>query len=62
MSLYSTTSASPGVALQLLGGGTLNYSELLSEGLAEKDKLEQMLFTGAATGYGDGDPAMFFIG
>lgn len=48
-----------GVAL--LGGGTLNAG-LLEEGTAKKKELEDMLTTGAAAGYGDADPAMFFIG
>ena len=46
----------------LLGGGSLNYTDLLQEGLAEKKELEQMLLTGAAAGMGDADPAMFMIG
>lgn len=48
-----------GVAL--LGGGSLNY-DLLQEGLTEKKELEQMLLTGASAGFGDADPAMFFVG
>lgn len=46
----------------LLGGGTLNGSELLQEGLAEKQKLEDMLMTMASTGMGDSDPGMFIVG
>ncbi|NBP16918.1 hypothetical protein EBU95_21480, partial [bacterium] len=49
-----------GVAL--LGGGTLNYESLLSEGITEKKDLEQLLLTGAAPGFGDADPIMFFVG
>jgi len=45
----------------LFGGGTLNHGELLSEGLAEKDKLEANLYEGAA-GLGDASPPMFFVG
>lgn len=45
----------------LLGGGTLNY-DLLQEGTARKKELEDMLITGATAGYGDSDPAMFFVG
>jgi hypothetical protein len=49
-----------GVAL--FGGGTLNYADMLSQGQTEKDKLEEMMFTGASPGFGDAEPAMFFIG
>ena len=45
----------------LLGGGTLNYSDLQSQGLQEKEKLEQQLFEGVP-GFGDTDPPMFFVG
>jgi hypothetical protein len=45
----------------LFGGGAPNYSELLSEGNAEKDKLETALYEGVP-GFGDGQPPMFFIG
>ena len=45
----------------LFGGGSPNYSELLSEGQAEKDKLEQMLYEGVP-GMGDGQPPLFFVG
>lgn len=48
--------------VSLLGGGSLNYNDLLQEGLAEKKELEQMLLTGAAAGMGDADPPMFLIG
>jgi len=47
--------------VSLLGGGSLNY-DLLQEGLAEKKELEQMLLTGASAGFGDSDPACFFVG
>jgi len=46
----------------LFGGGTLNYNDLLSQGLAEKQALEDKLFTGASPGFGDADPPQFFIG
>ena len=46
----------------LFGGGQLNYSELLSEGLSEKEKLETQLYEGASTGLGDGAPPQFFVG
>lgn len=45
----------------LFGGGTLNYSELLSEGIAEKEKLETALYEGTP-GVGDSAPPMFFVG
>ena len=45
----------------LFGGGQPNYSELLSEGNTEKDKLETKLYEGVP-GFGDGQPPMFFIG
>ena len=45
----------------LFGGGTLNYSELLAEGNAEKDKLENQLYEGTP-GIGDAAPPMFFVG
>jgi len=46
----------------MFGGGQINYNDLLSQGLTEKDKLEQKLFEGAATGFGDGAPPSFFVG
>ena len=49
-----------GVAL--FGGGTLNYADMGSQGNTEKDKLEQMMFTGASPGFGDAEPPMFFVG
>ena len=45
----------------LFGGGAPNYSELLSEGNAEKDKLESKLYEGVP-GFGDGQPPLFFVG
>jgi hypothetical protein len=45
----------------LFGGGTLNI-DLLSEGLAEKEKLEQKLLTGASSAFGDADPPIFMVG
>ena len=46
----------------LFGGGSLNASDLMSQGLTEKDKLEQQLMTGSAPGQGDADPPLFFVG
>jgi hypothetical protein len=45
----------------LFGGGSPNYSELLGEGNAEKDKLETKLYEGVP-GFGDGQPPLFFVG
>ena len=46
----------------LFGGGSLNATEFMSQGLAEKEKLENTLYTGAAPGQGDSDPPLFFVG
>ena len=45
----------------LFGGGVVNYQELLAEGNAERDALEEQLYTGAA-GMGDVPPPKFFVG
>ena len=45
----------------LFGGGVVNYQELLQEGNAERDALEEQLYTGAA-GMGDVAPPNFFVG
>jgi hypothetical protein len=45
----------------LFGGGSLNSSDLMSQGLAEKEKLEAALYEGAP-GLGDAEPPMFFVG
>jgi|10_taG_2_1085330.scaffolds.fasta_scaffold00991_6 hypothetical protein len=47
--------------VQLFGGGTLNYTDLLQEGIAEKKTLEDELYNGAP-GFGDAAPPQFFIG
>jgi hypothetical protein len=44
----------------LFGGGSLN-TELLNEGITEKEKLEERLYENAP-GFGDADPPMFFVG
>lgn len=49
-------------SVQLLGGGTFNASEVLSEGIAERDSLESLLMDGASSGLGDCDPIGMFIG
>jgi hypothetical protein len=46
----------------MFGGGQINYNDLLNQGLKEKDTLEQQLYSGASTGFGDGAPPQFFIG
>lgn len=46
----------------LFGGGSINYNDILSQGLDEKQKLEDKLFTGATPGFGDAAPPVFFIG
>jgi hypothetical protein len=46
----------------LFGGGSINYNDLLSQGLAEKKELETMLYSGATPGMGDAEPVMFFVG
>jgi|TARA_R110000787_G_scaffold79296_1_gene173430 hypothetical protein len=46
----------------LFGGGSLNSSEFMSQGLSEKAALEEQLMTGAAPGQGDADPPLFFVG
>ena len=48
--------------VSLLGGGSLNYSDMLSEGLERKKELEAKLMEGASPGFGDADPSMFFVG
>ena len=45
--------------MQMFGGGTINYNDLLSQGLKEKDELEKGLQEG--TWY-DTAPARFFLG
>ena len=44
------------------GGGLINATDFLSQGLAEKTDLENKLFTGASAGFGDSDPIMFVMG
>jgi hypothetical protein len=48
--------------INLLGGGSYNYNDLLQEGLREKEALEKMLYESATPGMGDSYPAMFAIG
>jgi hypothetical protein len=46
----------------MFGGGSINFNDILSQGLEEKKNLEDKLFTGASPGFGDADPPMFFLG
>lgn len=45
----------------LFGGGQINGTDILSQGLEEKGKLEEMLQSGPP-GFGDAAPPMFFVG
>jgi len=47
--------------MALLGGGTLNFNDMLSQGLEEKKTLEEKLYT-QAPGLGDSAPPQFFVG
>lgn len=47
--------------MNLLGGGTLNFNDILTQGLEEKRALEEKLYTGAP-GLGDVAPPQFFVG
>ena len=47
--------------INLFGGGSPNYAELLSEGITEKKELETMLYEGTP-GFGDAPPPQFFVG
>ena len=44
--------------IQLFGGGTINYNDLLSQGLEEKKQLEEEIMNG----YGEVTPSRFWIG
>ena len=48
--------------VSLFGGGSVNATDLMTQGLAEKKALEDQLLTGASPGQGDSDPALFFVG
>jgi hypothetical protein len=47
--------------VQMFGGGSINYNDILTQGLEEKKDLEEKLYTGAP-GLGDVAPPMFFVG
>lgn len=48
--------------VSLFGGGTINYNNLLEQGLREKEALEKKIMEGASPGFGDSEPPMFFVG
>jgi hypothetical protein len=48
--------------VNLLGGGSLNYQDILQEGISDKAELEKRLLEGASAGFGDSDPVLFFVG
>jgi hypothetical protein len=48
--------------VSLLGGGSLNYADMITEGQERKKELEEKLFSGASPGFGDTEPPMFFVG
>ena len=48
-------------SVTLFGGGSLNSSDLMTQGLSEKEKLETALYE-SAPGLGDAEPPMFFVG
>ena len=48
--------------MQFFGGGTINFNDLLSQGLEEKKTLEERLYQGASPGFGDAEPVDFFVG
>lgn len=45
-------------SVQMFGGGTINYNDLLSQGLQEKKQLEEELMNG----FGEVTPPRFFVG
>tara|TARA_R110000744_G_scaffold10369_4_gene32301 strand:- start:10594 stop:11772 length:1179 start_codon:yes stop_codon:yes gene_type:complete len=47
---------------QLFGGGTINAQDMMSQGLQEKEKLEDMMMKGATSGFGDSEPPIFMVG
>ena len=49
-------------AVNLFGGGQLNYNDMLQQGLREKEELEKRLYEGSAPGLGDASPVQMLIG
>lgn len=45
---------------QLLGGGTVNFNDMMSQGLSEKEKLEEQLLNGTG-GWANMEPAPFIV-
>ena len=49
-------------AVNLFGGGQLNYNDMLTQGLAEKEALEKRLYEGSAPGLCDASPVQMLVG
>lgn len=49
-------------SVNLFGGGQLNYNDVLSQGLKEKEELEKRLYEGSAPGLGDASPVQMLVG
>ena len=49
-------------SLTLFGGQTFNSTDIMTQGLTEKEKLENQLYEGAVAGMGDSDPILMMIG
>lgn len=48
--------------LSLLGGGSINYQDLMNQGVKEKEELEKRLYDMSSSGLGDAMPPRLFIG
>lgn len=48
--------------LTLFGGQSFNTTDLMTQGLQEKERLETLMLEGASPGFGDADPPAFMIG
>ena len=49
-------------SINVFGGTSLHYDSIKSEGVKEKEELEKKLLEGAAAGFGDMSPPMWFCG
>ena len=49
-------------SVQLLGGGAFNGDTILAEGIQERDQLEELLYDGASSGFGDSPSIGIYIG
>ena len=47
--------------LSLLGGGTINYQDVMNSGVKEKETLEKQLYEGSSPGLGEAAPPRFFL-